>query len=821
MGSQYQEMLKSLCALTARKHVILANAIVASAYIALGKIGLYFVIQPDNVTIFWPAGGFAMAVVMASHLRFLPGLFIGTFVSGLFQNEPIIAMALAIANISESILGYYLLIRVFNINWTIETTRDYSHLLFYGAIVSSLLSAFLASLAFYAIAHVPIDTIPSLFGRWWMGNSIGIAFVTPFMLTLKKPHINFVRIKKEDVAVILASLLAGAFVFLDISSGKFEWKGESSLILLSIAWAGLRTSRFKTALIQLIFLLMSLYAANHHIGLFADDTARKDFIGFWLFSIIISAIGMFLSILSKDFELSSQDQKRFYNSLATSPNEFYLFDAKTLKFNFANDGALNNLGYTLDELKELTPLNLKNIKDKNHFLNMVEPLIVRATNHIVLNTIHYRKDGSTYPVEVHLSLFDEKDNQYFIAVSIDISNRKKIEQELIEAKKAAEDAVLLKSEFLANMSHEIRTPMNAIVGLTELMLDNDLPDFARKYMLKIHHSANSLMGILNDILDFSRIEANRLAIQEEPFNLGDMLYHLHNLFALEAQKKSIALNINASPFVPRELIGDSLRIQQILTNLIGNAMKFTEKGAVSLNINLSEASDDFAVLDFCVADTGIGIPENEIEPLFHAFSQADGSISRRFGGTGLGLTISQALLNLMDSRFIVKSRIGEGSSFSFSLKLRLNQDTDFGIHSKPLPEKNRGDLTKIMQTCNANGKRILVVEDNEINRTVISDILILSGAILDFADDGKQAINKISSSTYDLMLMDVHMPIMDGIQATRIITESGLKTMPIVAVTAGVTHQEQLNCVDAGFDDFITKPFDAVKFSNILKKWLT
>ena len=390
--------------------------------------------------------------------------------------------------------------------------------------------------------------------------------------------------------------------------------------------------------------------------------------------------------------------------------------------------------------------------------------------------------------------------------------------DLRQAKLAAEALARAKSEFLANMSHEIRTPMNAIMGLSHLALNNEVPDETRDYLEKINSASNDLLNILNDILDLSKMESGHLTITNNNFDLDSLTSNMNNLFLATAEEKRIDLKIDIAPNVPCDLTGDPLRLKQVLINLLGNAIKFSSNGKVTLNITLLDRSESQARLLFGVTDTGIGMSDKDIEKLFQPFSQVDGSISRRFGGTGLGLAISNNLLKLMNSHFLVESTPGKGSTFSFELALGLSPvtskpKTEPNLESLPVASNDSGNLLA--------GKRILVAEDIMINQLIIGKFLKLSGIIVSMANNGLQALEQLEAGEFDAVLMDIHMPEMDGFEATQLIrSQPRFATLPVIALTAGVTKEEQDKCLALGMNDFIAKPINPEKLILTLQQWL-
>jgi PAS domain S-box-containing protein len=387
-----------------------------------------------------------------------------------------------------------------------------------------------------------------------------------------------------------------------------------------------------------------------------------------------------------------------------------------------------------------------------------------------------------------------------------------------EARELAERSARAKSDFLANMSHEIRTPMNGIIGLSQLALDLDSSPELRAYLEKIHASSQSLLGILNDILDFSKIEAGRMALESIPFNLDTVLDTLRHLFEEPALRKRLAFRFEVEAGVPRHLLGDGLRLQQILSNLLSNAIKFTEQGQVVLRVALRQREEGRACLHFAVSDSGVGMDRQNRERLFQPFSQADESISRRFGGTGLGLAISRELLQMMGGHFGVDSEPGRGTTFDFSLWLGLAEEQR-GVADAPrsLPGELSGQLA---EHGHALGEvRILVAEDNPVNQMVVSQILKRAGLVFHIAGNGREALAALEQQAFDAVLMDVHMPVMDGLEATGQI-RGRQPALPIIALSAGVTQEEREQCLAAGMNDFLAKPINPKDLMACLLRWL-
>lgn len=384
-------------------------------------------------------------------------------------------------------------------------------------------------------------------------------------------------------------------------------------------------------------------------------------------------------------------------------------------------------------------------------------------------------------------------------------------QQIIESKEKAEIANVKKSEFLANMSHEIRTPMNGIVGVAELLKETKPNEVQRNYVDILLTSSHTLLDIINDILDFSKIEAGHFELDPTKFDLKSLIQQQANEYSIRAKQQELFFDCNIDPAVPQEIEADSVRLKQVINNLIGNALKFTHRGYVELNIKLLE-NETGNQLQFEVKDTGIGIAKDKLDSIFDKFQQADGSTARQYGGTGLGLAISQKIVELMGGKLQVTSEVDLGSSFYFSIPIDTPSTAIGGIvQSSPnlveFPASSGTQMKKLSPKYKT-GLKVLVVEDTRVNQQVIQVMLNLLGLEVDIANNGFEALEYCQQNEVDAILMDCHMPVMDGYEATQKIRqlEGWAAYVPIIAVTANVIKEDRERCFEIGMNGFLSKP---------------
>jgi signal transduction histidine kinase/ActR/RegA family two-component response regulator len=802
---------------------ILANLAIAVVCFLLGIIGLQMGQPPTYASLLWPAAGFSAGCVLVRGAKgSLAGIALGSLALGfvLSEGRTWFAFAAAAVSVFQAALAASTLRRL-------DPDVEFSHpilllkgflLLLAITLATALLGGAAMRLAFHA---TPLQVLQNVL-KWWAGNLFGIVIVLPLTLAALHSHALWKRRRIQVGAPVIAMLAVSWLIFAYAQTGdsrhlQRSFQQESESLLSPIPGVPADEPPLPPSQLLLLLFLSLCVGASFTSLLFSGDAHR---------------ISREVSAKTAALEEEAQQRQKLAEDLQASMDKFRFLAGRipvgiyTLRKH--PDGAMD-FDYVSERFCQLLDLERSEIlADAELIFAKAHPGEREAMRQASLANTRSRTpflwDGRfLVHGEYRWLRFDSQitllPNGSMLSTGVISDVTKEIEsartlsesrRELQAAKEAAEAANRSKSEFLANMSHEIRTPMNAILGMIHLALSEELPRTARERLVKTHAAAKTLLSILNDILDFSKIEAGRMDLEEIPFDLEECLQTLRDLFLLEVQAKGLEFTAEISPEVPLELCGDPFRLRQILSNLVGNAIKFTSHGSISLRVSVDAKLADGVQLRFSVQDTGIGIEPAKAARLFQPFSQADASTTRLFGGSGLGLVISRSLVRMLDGEINLSSVPGEGSTFVFTAHFRLASQQ---VSSVVLDDQEPFQL----RSC----ANILLVEDNAFNQEVARGILELEGHHVALAENGLQAIDLFSRRHFDLVLMDLHMPVMGGMEATRKIRAMpNGDGIPVIALTAAATAEDAALAREAGMDAHISKPFDPAELSRTIQHLL-
>lgn len=529
--------------------------------------------------------------------------------------------------------------------------------------------------------------------------------------------------------------------------------------------------------------------------------------------------------LIKELEQAHNNERQFRQNLEkvsaeihdlynNAPCGYHSLD-KDGYFQAINQTELNWIGYKREEV--IGKLRFIDVLDDASAATIKRrfPQFIRNGELREIRLSMMSKKGFIIPVSLHsIAIYNEQDEYISNRSTVfDVSEQEKIEEELKDAKRQADESAHVKEQFLANMSHEIRTPINAVIGFTNLLQKTPLSQDQEQFVHLVQSASESLLTIINDILDISKIEAGMLRIEKSPFSLRGLCSSLETMFQHKVQEKNLSLSIYIQEKIPDTLTGDAVRLTQVLVNLISNAIKFTQEGGISIVITPIQETDATIRLRFSVKDSGIGIPADKLDSIFERFEQGETNTTRKYGGTGLGLSIVRNLVYLQEGNISVKSEAGIGTEFLFELEYEILPMTD--------SEKNKHHL-EVAESGNGlfEGVKILAVEDNQMNQLLMKHTFQSWNLHFELAENGQQAIDKLQKDKYDLVLLDIQMPIMDGYLAAKTIRHELKSNIPIIAMTAHAMAGEREKCLSHGMNDYISKPIQEKELLHLLKKYL-
>jgi PAS domain S-box-containing protein len=555
------------------------------------------------------------------------------------------------------------------------------------------------------------------------------------------------------------------------------------------------------------WVIVPLYKISHSLNFIDSLYISKIINDKSVFGNIARMISEFFS-QKKEIE---ENARKFRDMFEYHSAVMILIDPKSGKIVDANKSCETYYGYTVDKLKTMDIAEI-NVSAGLDIKSELTKFTLEKENYSIYK--HKLADGSIRDVEVYSKPVNFGDKIVLFAIIHDITKRKKAETLLVEAKNEAEKATLTKAQFLSNMSHEIRTPLNTIIGLANLMINENDIDIKRLENLKaIKFSADHLHAIINDILDFSKIEAGKTSLEKIEFNFRELIENTAKTFELKTKEKGLYLKTTLEEKIPKILIGDPVRLNQIMINLLGNAVKFTETGGIEVKVDINEINNHNIDMNIKVIDTGIGISASRINNIFESFTQAYVDTTRKFGGTGLGLAITKKLVELQGGKVIVESQVGKGSTFSFNLTFGISERQDF---KKEVSNISHKDLA---------GVKLLLAEDNVMNQFFAKQLFAKWKINVNVANNGVEAVELLKKNDYDILLLDLQMPEMNGFQVIEIIRDSNSDVknhnIPVIALTADISQETKDKVKSCGVNDFVLKPFEQNELYGKISKFVS
>jgi len=762
--------------LSPRLRAALIVAMTAAVYVAVARFRVSLGFSHGMLALLSPPSGITLAAVLVWGPIALPGVMLGATITYVAQGwHPAFVLAATMGNTLEAALAAYLLRRV-NVHLTFERVVDVARLVVFAS-AGSVVAASIGVIALWATRSADVASL-RLWTGWCVGDVLGMLIGAPAVVALATPGGALQRRHRLEQVVAIGVVIAAAYVtFATNLFAGVERLPIPYFMLPLLMWIAIRFGPRHTAFATLVLTTIAVAGTSAGFGVFGQGPIPQRVSMLLAYLVLVSLSSMVLAAIGLERDSATRRARELNQELEERVRE------RTEELAMAHDQLLErSLG----------------LEAANRALEQ-QTSATRAQQLAALNLAEDAQQAQQMAVRAERALALQA-------------------EELRVARDSAQAATRTKSNFLATMSHEIRTPMNGIIGMTDLLLESPLSADQREQLVTVQRSGHALLSIINDILDFSKVEAGKLDVEWLPTELRGAVDDVMQLLRPRALEKGLELSVEYAPGLPDAIETDPGRLRQVLTNLVGNAVKFTSAGRVRVLVDTDPASTK---LRFSVVDTGPGIPPDSQKNLFQPFTQLDVSTTRRFGGTGLGLAICRQLVDLLGGELGVISPAmtqptngGPGSIFWFSLPATVpalaTRSTTRHATVSPAPDRGRRS-----SLC-----RVLVAEDNSVNQMVIRAMLQKLGIDAKLVSDGRQAVEAVAATPFDLVLMDCQMPVMDGFEATKIIRgRSGARPV-IVAVTANAMAGDAERCRAAGMDDYISKPISVRELRRVLTPWL-
>jgi len=767
-----------------------------------------------GVTPIWPPAGLALATLVLFGRGLWPGIALGQLCFQLWAGDYFSnALLVTLGNTLESIVAASLLCWK-GFDPSFGRLKDCRNFVFLACLIGTIPSATLGTLSLLLKGKIYLTDFRHTWGTWWISDVFGVLIVAPFIMTWwsgGKPNWRSAISNVLELVCVDGLILFAGLFFFDLSLG-FQKSSVPTLCLVfpSIIWAAFRfgvRSAVTTTFLATIFAVTPTVLGAGPLSTL-DEWERLMILEFAMGTVSITAL--ILASLIAERTKSEWLVKERTRALRQSESQLKLitdalpssvayFDTE-LRYQFVNSTYMK---WRLKSVCEVLGKKLEEVLDEEDYREVLPwaEKTLRGQTSTYEMRLRYWNQTRDVLVQNIPDIGEDGRAKGFISVVTDISEQKKAEINLRKAIESADAANAAKSAFLANMSHEIRTPLGSVIGFSELVANQQVPEEERDYYVAaVKRNGELLSNIINDILDLSKVEAGKFELEKMETPLSEVLSDVTSMLQLQAQEKGLALSVHIDESAPRIIETDPLRFRQILLNVVGNAIKFTQRGSVDVSISQSQTSLRRRILKCDIKDTGPGLAVEQATKLFQPFVQADISTKRTFGGTGLGLALSKRLANLLGGDVVLSETApGKGSTFTITI--------DAGNRSEGVPTWHPFHKPSFELDARLDGIRVLLVEDTPDNQMLVGCYLDLAGAKVSVADHGKEALARVESEDFDVLLMDLQMPIMDGYETTAALRKSGYKK-PIIALTAHAMKEERIRCLASGFDDHIMKPVD-------------